>query len=123
MTRSITKVVYKPDTQSTDEFIVVVNPEEYKKWKEGGETIPLTEVMDSFEIFFSNQGSQGILGKASKQQLENVFGASKDVDVLPKILKEGKEESGNSINTGNVATNLTKGSFAVDSKGKGLRGI
>ncbi|KZT24591.1 DUF1960-domain-containing protein [Neolentinus lepideus HHB14362 ss-1] len=123
MVRSITKVVYKPDTQSTDEFTVVVNPNEYHKWKEGGETIPLTDVVDSFDIFFSNQGTQGILGKASKQQLENVFGAHKDVDVIPKILKDGKEQSSDSINTGNVATNVTKGSGAVDNRGKGLRGI
>ncbi|EPQ59158.1 FYSH domain-containing protein [Gloeophyllum trabeum ATCC 11539] len=116
MVKHFTKVVYKPDTQSTDEFTVIVNPAEYKKWKEG-------EVVDSFDIFFSNQGSQGILGKPSKQQLENVFGVSKDVDVIPIILKEGKEQAAEGINTGNVATNAAKGSAVVDNKGKGLRGI
>lgn len=45
------KVVYKPDTQTTDEYIVIVNPEtvrlifavrsftdipQLKKWKDGG---------------------------------------------------------------------------------------
>ena len=28
MGKSLTKVVYKPDSQSTDEYIVIVNPEE-----------------------------------------------------------------------------------------------
>ena len=30
--------------------------------------------ISAFEVFFSNQGAQGILGRPSKQQLENVFG-------------------------------------------------
>lgn len=28
MPKNVTKVVYKPDTQSTDEFMIVVNPAE-----------------------------------------------------------------------------------------------
>jgi hypothetical protein len=28
MGKTITKVVYKPDTQSTDEYIIIVDPEE-----------------------------------------------------------------------------------------------
>ena len=28
MGKSLTKVIYKPDSQSTDEYIVIVNPEE-----------------------------------------------------------------------------------------------
>ena len=57
MGKAITKIVYKPDTQSSDEFIIIVNPEEvrhtlqitlfnpthsslmqYKKYKAGGES-------------------------------------------------------------------------------------
>ena len=73
-------------------------------------------------MFFTNQGTQGILGRASKQQLENVFGTSKDVDVVTQILNKGKEESGKAIRT-QVGTNVTKGSFTVDTKGKSLSGI
>lgn len=28
MPKSVTKVVYKPDTQSTDEYMIIVNPVE-----------------------------------------------------------------------------------------------
>lgn len=28
MAPSLTKVIYKPDSQSTDEYIIIVNPEE-----------------------------------------------------------------------------------------------
>ena len=77
----------------------------------------------AFDVFWSNQGAQGILGRPSKQQLENVFGTSKDIDVVSQILEKGKEESGKGIRTGEGLTNLTKGSLAVDTKGKGLSGI
>ncbi|RDX53867.1 DUF1960-domain-containing protein [Lentinus brumalis] len=123
MVRELTKVVYKPSVEGNEEFIVIVNPEEYKRWKEGGTTIPLVEVVDSYEIFWSNQGAQGLLGRPSKQQLENAFGTSKDDEVIKQILEKGKEESGKGIRTGDGATNLSKGSAAVDTKGKGLRGI
>lgn len=72
----------------------------------------------AFDVFWSNQGAQGILGRPSKQQLENVFGTSKDVDVITEILNKGKQESGKGIRTGEGTTNLTKGSFSVDTKGK-----
>ncbi|KAG1752529.1 DUF1960-domain-containing protein [Suillus paluster] len=123
MTKSLTKVVYKPDTQSTDEFIVIVNPAEYKKWKAGGKTIALAEVVDAFKVFFSNQGAQGILGAPSKQQLDTTFGTTNDVDVMTQILEKGKEQSGNGISSGGTATNFARGSIALDNKGKGLTGI
>lgn len=122
MGRELTKIVYKHSPEVNEEFIIIVNPAEYKRWKEGETSIPLAEVVDSFEIFWSNQGAQGLLGRPSKQQLENVFGASKDVDVITQILEKGKEESGKAIRT-QTGTNVTKGSFTIDTKGKSLTGI
>ncbi|KAG2353030.1 DUF1960-domain-containing protein [Suillus spraguei] len=106
MTKSLTKVVYKPDTQSTDEYIVIVNPSQYKKWKEG-----------AFQVFYSNQGAQGILGKPSDQQLDNIFGTTNDIDVMTQVLEKGKDQPGNGFTSGTTATNAARGSF--DSKGKG----
>ncbi|KII95036.1 hypothetical protein PLICRDRAFT_86454 [Plicaturopsis crispa FD-325 SS-3] len=124
MVKSLTKVVYKPDSQSTDEFIAIVNPEEYKKWKDGGDTIPLADVVDSFQVFHSGQGTQGILGKPSKQQLDTVFGTSKDIDVIEILLKKGSPQAGDGIASGGFATlNAARGSGVVDNKGKGLSGI
>ena len=34
------------------------------------------------------------MGRASKQQLENVFGTSKDVDVVEQILEKGQMQQG-----------------------------
>ncbi|KAF9006618.1 DUF1960-domain-containing protein [Cyathus striatus] len=118
MTKALTKVIYKPDSQSTDEYMIIVNVDEYKKWKAGGISIPLSEVVDSFSVFFSNQGAQGILGKPSNQQLDTVFGSHKDVDVVEFILKEGREQASDAIKTSTFgATNAAKGSMTIDTRG------
>ncbi|TFK68178.1 DUF1960-domain-containing protein [Pluteus cervinus] len=109
MTKALTKVIFKPSTQSTDEFTIIVNPEEYKRWKDGGESIPLAEVVDSFEVFFSSQGAQGLLGRPSKQQLENVFDTSKDVDVVLYILNNGKLQASDGFSGGSTNLNLSRG--------------
>ncbi|KAF9238763.1 DUF1960-domain-containing protein [Melanogaster broomeanus] len=132
MVKSVTKVVYKPDTQSTDEFIVIVNPAEYRKWKNGGErcqflteSVPLAEVVDSFEVFHSGQGAQGLLGRPSKQQLDNTFGTSKDVEVISIVLEKGKEQPGESFTgtSGTYTLNVTRGSADLNNKGKGWTGM
>ncbi|KAK0524048.1 hypothetical protein OC834_005679 [Tilletia horrida] len=75
---SFSKVVYKPDTQSTDSYIVIVNPLEFKKWSDG-----------AFDVFHTNQGAQGHLNRASKQQLDAVFGSTNDTDCVTQVLEKG----------------------------------
>ncbi|KAK0491410.1 DUF1960-domain-containing protein [Armillaria novae-zelandiae] len=126
MTKSISKVIYKPDSQSTDEYCLLVNTEEYKKWKAGGEysSIPLADVLDSYQAFHSGQGPQGILGKPSNQQLDTVFGTSKDVDVALIILEKGRHQVTDGVQGTTFNTyNATRGSTTVDTRGKGLSGV
>ncbi|TFY52582.1 hypothetical protein EVJ58_g9933 [Rhodofomes roseus] len=123
MVRPLTKVVFQPERESSNEYVIVVNPEEYHKWKEGDTTIPLVDVVDSFQVLWSNQGNQGILSTPSRQQLENDFGTHVDTDVVKQILEKGKEQTGKAVASGMVATNQSKGSFAVDTKGKSLSGV
>lgn len=80
MGRSSTRVVFKPDSQSTDEYIIVVaDVDALKKWKEGDTTIPLVEIVDSFDVFHTGQGAQGQLQRPSKQTLDTVFGTTNEV--------------------------------------------
>jgi len=123
MTKPVTKVVYKPDNQSTEEYILIVNRDEYKKWKAGDGTIPLADVVDSFEIFHSTQGSQGKLGRASNQQLDNVFGTHKDIDAVQKLLESGTLHASEGISASSGSTNVTRSSVLNDTRGKGLAGI
>ncbi|GAB1519852.1 hypothetical protein RhiTH_002923 [Rhizoctonia solani] len=92
MGKDVTIVTYKPDTQSTEEYMIVVNPDEYKKYKDG-----------AFDVFHSSTGHTGQWGKASKQQLEGTFGTSKEDDVVGQILNKGvsKTGSGFASKTGN----------------------
>ncbi|KAF8165580.1 ribosome maturation protein [Crassisporium funariophilum] len=118
MAPALTKVIYKPDSQSTDEFMVIVNPEELKKWKNGA------DVVDSFTVFHTGQGSQGLLRQPSKQQLDTVFGTHKDVDVVKIILEKGREQSSEGISpSGQGSLNITRGSGSVDTRGKGTTGV
>lgn len=48
-----------------------------------------TNPMIAFDVFHSVQGNQGKLGKASKQQLDNTFGTSRDDDVVKFMLENG----------------------------------
>ncbi len=80
--------------------------------------------LPAFDVFHSTQGAQGILGKASNQQLDNVFGTHKDVDVVQQLLQKGTPQQSDGIRSSDFGgTNISIGSFGVDTKGKGLRGL
>jgi len=82
------------------------------KWKDGDTTIAIANVVDSFNIYFSTQGHQGLLGQQSKQQLDADFGTTKDDEIIHKILTEGKSQAGDGFNSplGLNTTNVTRGS-------------
>ncbi|KIO30972.1 hypothetical protein M407DRAFT_47299, partial [Tulasnella calospora MUT 4182] len=90
---TVDQVVYKPNSQSTDEYIAIVNPDEYKKWLEG-ESYSLS---GTFDIFHSGQGAQGLLGKASKQELAAAFDVSNETEALEILLNKGALQSGDKL--------------------------
>jgi peroxisome-assembly ATPase len=45
--------------------------------------------MPAYDVYYSIQGNQGKLGRASKQQLENVFNTAKDTSIAEFMLKNG----------------------------------
>ncbi|KAF9057912.1 ribosome maturation protein [Panaeolus papilionaceus] len=114
MTRTVTKVIYKPDNQSTHEYSVIVDPVEFKKWKAGDTTIPLVNVVESFQIYHSTQGSQGLQHTPSKQQLDTDFGSHKDTEVVEIILKNGKDQPADAPIGYSSNKNISIGSAAND---------
>ncbi|KAF8530909.1 ribosome maturation protein [Gautieria morchelliformis] len=116
------KLIYKPDTQSTDEFILMVNLEEYHKYKDGDTTVPLAQVVGSFDVFHSGQGNQGKLGKASKQQLENIFETSREDDVVKFMLEKGTVQGGIEISGGGMDKSRFGQLIDTRGSGGGLRG-
>ncbi|GAA5866210.1 hypothetical protein JCM3774_004118 [Rhodotorula dairenensis] len=88
--RTFSQCVYKPDSTSTDEFIVIIGDvAAAEKWRGGDRSIPLVTVVDSFDVFHTGQGSQGVLGRPSKQDLENVFGTTNEDDIIQQVLTKG----------------------------------
>ncbi|KAJ9118632.1 hypothetical protein QFC22_003852 [Naganishia vaughanmartiniae] len=60
MGHEIDIVSIKPkERHSSVEYMVVINPDEYKKWKSGDKTIPLIQVVDAMQIFRSDTGATG----------------------------------------------------------------
>ncbi|KZS94091.1 DUF1960-domain-containing protein [Sistotremastrum niveocremeum HHB9708] len=118
----IHKVVYKPDTQSTDEYIVFVNQAEMLTIC-APSSIPLALIVDAFDIFHSGQGAQGHLGRISKQTLETVFGTKHEDEAVKVVLEKGTIQASEGVQkSGTSSKNDSHGSQFVDTRGGGLRG-
>ncbi|KAI5116356.1 hypothetical protein M0805_003807 [Coniferiporia weirii] len=111
--KSLTKVIYKPNSQSTEEYMMYVNPVEYKKWKDG--------VVDSFKVFVSSTGKQGYLGEASNLQLETIFGSKNDFDVAEILLRGGTSQAGDRLDDDRLVKNLSHGDYRMDVRGSGAQ--
>jgi hypothetical protein len=87
-----TQVFYKGS--SGDQFCIFVeSAEAVQKWK-ADSTIPMVDVVAGWKVLVPEHGKQGVLNTASKQQLENEFGAgAKEDDIFKKILQEGDIQS------------------------------
>ncbi|KIW08934.1 uncharacterized protein PV09_00850 [Verruconis gallopava] len=83
----ITKVHYKG---ADEDFVVILeSAEALKRWKQD-KTVPLVDVVNSFDIFVTDKhGNQGVLSRASKQQLENEFGTKNADDAVVAVLEKG----------------------------------
>ncbi|KAA8913306.1 ribosome maturation protein [Sphaerosporella brunnea] len=106
--RELPKVIYKG---TEDDWTVMVDSvEDLEKWKTDP-TIPLAQVVSSFNVFVTyRQGVTGLLNVAPKFELENEFGTSNTDIVISKILREGKVEK--VVNTERQGiTNVTEGAM------------
>jgi hypothetical protein len=74
---------------------------------------------EAFSVYFSNQGSQGILGQPSNQQLDDVFGSHKDDEVFKFILEKGQLQHSDTIGSG--PGNLNRARGGVDNHNTGGR--
>jgi len=70
---------------------MMVNSEEYQKYKKGETTIPIAEVLDSFDVFrFDGKGKEGIMSRPSSSQLKDAFGSTNDMAIAEFFLKNGE---------------------------------
>lgn len=67
----------------------------------------------AFEIFVSEQGNQGLLGKASKQQLDSVFGTTNEDEAVKKMIELGTAKHGDALPKGFSGHNDSQCVFLV----------
>jgi hypothetical protein len=86
---------------------------------------PFTYPPAAFTIFHSGTGNQGILGQASKQQLDSVFGTTKEDEAMKILLEKGTAQAGEGIPDNKFHKNQAQGGSYVDTRGsgKGTTGI
>ncbi|KXN72290.1 DUF1960-domain-containing protein [Conidiobolus coronatus NRRL 28638] len=89
MSKETYKAVFKSE-HNKDIFVYVEDVELLKKWKSDS-TIPLAQVVQSFDIFDTDTGSHtGKASKASKSTISNALGTDNPDDAIKKILHEGE---------------------------------
>ena len=87
------KIVYKG--ADNNEFFIIANSAEVAKYKTD-KTIPLVEVVQSFDVFTTNTG--GNTGEAvhpPKGLLESSFNTSNKDEIVKVILEKGEEKAYN----------------------------
>jgi ribosome maturation protein Sdo1 len=86
------RVVYssKHGNEDSVEFFMYAEPGQVEKWRKD-KTIPLIDVLQSFQVFESNTKSpQGIVMKPSNTQLMEAFGTTNETEIATLILEKGK---------------------------------
>ncbi|GAA5955252.1 hypothetical protein JCM3765_003259 [Sporobolomyces pararoseus] len=117
------KVVYKPDSMSTEEYIVILQDvNAANKWIAGDRTIPLVDIVDSFDCFTTGQGAQGILERPSKQVLDTVFGTTNQNDIVEIVLEKGRILSGTTPHRFGSKNDQRSGNYQVSAGASGHGG-
>lgn len=80
----------KGQEPETPEFIVLVLPSEFERWKAHPNEVALVEVVDAMEVFVSrNRAHTGKLEHATKAQLQDAFGSDKFEDIFAFMAAHG----------------------------------
>lgn len=90
------RVVYHDKGKSKDEYLVFANPARLDEWKKDENSVPLVNVVDSFEVFTNafNKGTEGLLDRPSKSRLADTFGTEQNEEIVREILKKGSVKGG-----------------------------
>jgi ribosome maturation protein Sdo1 len=70
-------------------FFIMVDEDAYKKYQTD-KSIPLAQVVDSFQVLRYEHGRSGVVEKPSQREIEDVFGTKNDDEVVKMMLERGK---------------------------------
>lgn len=89
------QLTYTPSDPKTSQdhpntMVLMVDEEMLGRYQRD-KSIPLANVVDSFEVLKYAQGSRsGMLGKPSKRELEETFGTTRDDEIVEFMLQHGE---------------------------------
>ncbi|TPX37818.1 hypothetical protein SeMB42_g04388 [Synchytrium endobioticum] len=115
--RTTTRVTYQDKHEGPHDFVLYAENGMVNKWRTD-RTIPLVDVLQSFDIFITERGAQGVLSRASKADLHAQFGTEIAEDVIKTILEKGelsetnvvgRREERHNRNDGRTPTGLPSG--------------
>ena len=86
----IEELIYDSDEGT---FVMMVDSEAFGKYKDGDSSIPIAEIVNSFDIFRYEQGHTGEKSTPSNRELSDVFGSSNDMAVAEFMVKNGSLHS------------------------------
>jgi ribosome maturation protein Sdo1 len=69
-------------------MVLIVEGESYRKYQQD-KTIPLAQVVDSFEVYQFEEGKSGRMGKPSQQELQATFGTTNEDDIVQFMCEHG----------------------------------
>ena len=91
---AIEQLTFTPQDKGTSNernqtMVLMVDEEMLQKYKKD-QSIPLAEVVDSFDIFQFDEGKSGRLGQPSKQEIKAIFGTTNDDEIVKFMLENGR---------------------------------
>jgi ribosome maturation protein Sdo1 len=86
--KELVYTVHKSAGDHSTSFVLMVDEETYKKYKTD-KSIPLAQVVDSFDILKHVAGRSGLIEKPSKRELEDAFGTKDEDEIVKTILEKG----------------------------------
>jgi len=90
---TLEQLVYTPEEKTTSgdrpsTMVLMVNEEMLKKYKKD-KSIPLAEVVDSFDVLKYEMGSSGQLNRPSKAEIKEAFGTTNEDEIVQIMLNKG----------------------------------
>lgn len=92
---TLAELTYTPhnDIQTSNDnpstMVLMVHTDTFHQY-EKDKSIPLAQVVDSFDIFKYQHGRSGKLAKPSQRELEDTFGTTKEDVIVQIMLEKGK---------------------------------
>lgn len=71
-------------------MVLMVDGEMYQQYKKDSNSVALAHVVDSFSILkYENPGTEGLLNKPSRQELQDVFQTTDEYKIVEYMLENG----------------------------------